>query len=129
LARSGFRRYATYRQATVAGAVTNTVFGLLRCYVLLAVAAGAGGLAAGYDSAQLATYVWVGQGLLAVVMLWGWSDLADRIRTGAVATDHQARLLSLEAGDDSLANALGGTGDDHDFVLQSLAVSRLGHRR
>lgn len=27
LFRSGVRRYATYRQATVAGAVTNTVFG------------------------------------------------------------------------------------------------------
>jgi hypothetical protein len=44
-------------------------------------------------------------------------------------TDHQARLLGLEARDDGLAYALGGTGDDHDFVLQSLAVSRLGHRR
>jgi hypothetical protein len=32
LVRSGFRRYATYRQATVAGAVTNSVFGFLRCY-------------------------------------------------------------------------------------------------
>ncbi len=87
LARSGFRRWATYRQATVAGAVTNTVFGFVRCYVLLAVAAGAGGVAAGYDAAQLATYVWFGQGMLAVVMLWGWTDLADRIRTGDVAVD------------------------------------------
>jgi len=87
LAGSGFRRYATYRQATVAGAVTNTVFGFLRCYVLLAVAAGAGGAAAGYQPDQLASYVWFGQGLLAVVMLWGPPDLADRIRTGEVATD------------------------------------------
>ncbi|MGI5214032.1 ABC transporter permease [Plantactinospora sp. CA-290183] len=84
---SGFRRYSTYRQATVAGAFTNTVFGFLRCYVLLAVAAGAGGLAAGYDRAQLVTFVWVGQGLLAVVLLWGWTDLADRIRTGDVVSD------------------------------------------
>src|SRR5690606_40149848 len=87
LARSGFRRWATYRQATVAGAVTNTVFGFVRCYVLLAVAAGAGGVAAGYDAAQLATYVWFSQGMLAVVMLWGWTELADRIRTGDVAVD------------------------------------------
>ncbi len=85
---SGFRRYATYRQATVAGSFTNTVFGFLRCYVLLAVAAaGAGGIAAGYDATQLATYVWVGQGLLSVVALWGWNELADRIRTGDVAAD------------------------------------------
>lgn len=84
---AGFRRYATYRQATVAGAVTNTVFGFVRCYALLAVAAGAAGSAASYTGAQLATYVWFGQGLLAVVLLWGWTDLADRIRTGEVATD------------------------------------------
>ncbi|HEY8472530.1 MAG TPA: ABC-2 family transporter protein [Natronosporangium sp.] len=87
MVRAGFRRYATYRQATVAGAITNTVFGFLRAYVLLAVAAGAGGVAAGYQGDQLMTYVWVGQGLLVVVALWGWTDLADRIRTGEVATD------------------------------------------
>lgn len=88
LAWSGFRRYATYRQATVAGTFTNIVFGFLRCYVLLAVAAGAtGGRAAGYDPRQLATFVWVGQGLLSVVGLWGWTDLADRIRSGDVAAD------------------------------------------
>lgn len=87
LASSGFRRYATYRQATVAGAITNVVFGFLRCYVLLAVAAGAAGVAAGYDGPQLATFVWAGQGLLAVVLLWGWTELADRIRTGDIATD------------------------------------------
>jgi ABC-2 type transport system permease protein len=87
LIRAGFRRYATYRQATVAGAVTNTVFGFLRTYILLAVAAGAGGIAAGYRGEQLVTYVWFGQGLLAVVFLWGWTDLAGRIRTGEVATD------------------------------------------
>ncbi|GIF71771.1 ABC transporter permease [Asanoa siamensis] len=85
---AGFRRYSTYRQATVAGAFTNTVFGFLRCYVLLAVAAGAGtATVAGYDPARLATFVWFGQGLLAVVLLWGWTDLADRIRTGDVVAD------------------------------------------
>lgn len=85
---SGFRRYSTYRQATVAGAFTNTVFGFLRTYVLLAVAAGtATGLAGGYEPDQLVTFVWAGQGLLAVVALWGSTELADRIRTGDVASD------------------------------------------
>jgi ABC-2 type transport system permease protein len=56
--------------------------------VLLAVAEGApGGRPAGYDPAQLATYVWVGQGLLSVIGLWGWSDLSDRIRSGDIAAD------------------------------------------
>jgi ABC-2 type transport system permease protein len=88
LAGSGFRRYATYRQATIAGSFTNIVFGFLRCYVLLAVARGAvGGRPGGYDPAQLATYVWVGQGLLTVVALWGWTDLSDRIRSGDVGSD------------------------------------------
>lgn len=85
---SGFRRYATYRQATIAGSFTNIVFGFLRCYVLLAVADGAaGGRPGGYDSAQLATFVWVGQGLLTVVGIWGPPDLSDRIRTGDIASD------------------------------------------
>jgi ABC-2 type transport system permease protein len=88
LAGSGFQRYATYRQATIAGSFTNIVFGFLRCYVLLAVAAGAtGGRAGGYRPEQLATFVWVGQGLLSVVGLWGWTALADRIRTGDIAAD------------------------------------------
>ncbi|AGL15385.1 ABC-2 family transporter protein [Actinoplanes sp. N902-109] len=85
---SGFRRYATYRQATIAGAFTNTVFGFLRCYVLLAVAAGAGAAKpGGYDGAQLATFVWVGQGLLTVVALWGWTELSQRIRSGEITAD------------------------------------------
>lgn len=85
---SGFRRYATYRQATIAGTFTNVVFGFLRCYVLLAVAeSAAGNRPAGYGPEQLATYVWVGQGLLSVIGIWGWTELADRIRTGDIAAD------------------------------------------
>lgn len=37
VARRGFRRYATYRAATVAGVFANTVFGFLQACVLLAV--------------------------------------------------------------------------------------------
>jgi ABC-2 type transport system permease protein len=87
LARAGFRRYATYRQATVAASATNSVFGCMRAYVLLAAVASAGGTAGGYTGEQLSTYVWVGQGLLGVVLLWGWNDLADRVRTGDVTMD------------------------------------------
>jgi ABC-2 type transport system permease protein len=88
LASAGFRRYATYRQATAANAFTNSVFGFLRCFVLLAALAGTGtATAGGYDRAQLATYCWVSQGLIGVILLWGWSDLGDRIRSGDVVTD------------------------------------------
>src|SRR5262245_9000354 len=37
LATAGFQRYATYRQATVAAVVTNSVFGFLRFAVMLAI--------------------------------------------------------------------------------------------
>ncbi len=86
LAGAGFRRYSTYRQATVAGAFTNTVFGFVRCYVLLSVADAAGRVA-GYDRPQLVTFVFAGQGMLAVVNYWGATDLADRVRTGDVVAD------------------------------------------
>lgn len=86
IAHAGFRRYATYRQATTASIITNSMFGFLRSYVLVAVA-GAAGTAGGYDEGRLLTYVWLGQGLLGVVMIWGWTDLADRIRSGDVVMD------------------------------------------
>jgi ABC-2 type transport system permease protein len=86
LAGAGFRRFATYRQATVAGAFTNTVFGFMRCYVLLSLADAAGRVA-GYDRAQLATFVFAGQGMIAVVNFWGAADLADRVRTGDITAD------------------------------------------
>jgi ABC-2 type transport system permease protein len=88
LAVAGFRRYSTYRQAMIAGTATNVVFGLLRMAVLLAaLGASASGRIAGYDVAAAVTYVWLGQGLLAFVVLWGDSALANRIRTGDVVVD------------------------------------------
>jgi ABC-2 type transport system permease protein len=86
VAMAGFRRYSSYRQAAVAGTVTNTVFGFLRVGVLLAALGGRAQLA-GYDQASAVTYVWLGQGLLAVVLLWGEADLAERVRTGDVVVD------------------------------------------
>jgi ABC-2 type transport system permease protein len=106
LAGAGFRRYATYRQATVAGAFTNTVFGFLRCYVLLSLA-DAGGRVAGYDRAQLVTFVFVGQGMLAVVNYWGPAELADRVRTGDVVAD---LLRPLDLMVSHLATDLGRAG-------------------
>lgn len=87
LASAGFRRFSSYRQATAASAFTNAVFGFLRCYVLLAVVANTGGSAAGYDRTQLATLVWVGQGMIGTIGLWGLVEFADRIRSGDVVAD------------------------------------------
>ncbi len=85
----GFRRYATYRVATAAGVFTNTVFGLILAYTYIALWDERPGLG-GYDQAQAVTYVWVGQGLLAVVAVLGGGfedELIERIRTGDIAVD------------------------------------------
>jgi ABC-2 type transport system permease protein len=87
LVAAGFRRYATYRQATLAGAFTNTVFGVIKVSILFAAADAAGGTVAGYDRAELSTYTWVSQGLIAVVWLFGWTTVSQRVRSGDVAID------------------------------------------
>jgi len=87
LAAAGFKRYAAYRQAMVAAVVTNSVFGFLRFAVMLAMHEAGGRTVAGYDEPQLATFVWAGQGLIGVVLLWALPDFAERIRTGDVITD------------------------------------------
>jgi ABC-2 type transport system permease protein len=100
---AGFRRYSTYRQAVVAGLTTNIVFGFMRCAVLLTVFAGSAQVA-GYDPAATVTFVWIGQGLLAVVLLWGNTDFGERVRSGDVAidllrpVDLQAALLAEDLG-------------------------------
>lgn len=84
---AGFRRYATYRQATLAACVTNSVFGFLRCAVMLAIIDATAGVVAGYDGPRLATFVWAGQGLIGTVLIWAPPDFAGRIRTGDVVID------------------------------------------
>lgn len=106
LVRAGFRRYATYRQAMLAGLTTNIVFGLLRTSVLVAVLAQRP-VVAGYDTATAVTYVWLGQGLLTVVLLWGDTELSRRIRTGDVVID-LGRPWDLQTA--MLANDIGRAG-------------------
>ena len=103
LVRAGFQRHSTYLTASVAGLFTNTVFGLLRVAVLLAVVEQTG-LVAGYDAGSVSAFVWLGQGLLTVVLLWGDGELAERVRTGDVAFDMsrpwnlQVALLAMDIG-------------------------------
>ena len=47
----------------------------------------AGGTVAGYDRAALSTYTWIAQGMIAVVVLFGQFELAQRVRPGDVAVD------------------------------------------
>ena len=86
LVRAGWKRSASYRTATFAGAFTNTVFGFLRAAVLVATLEVAGTIA-GYDRSAALTYVWLGQGMIMIIAIWRWDDLAIRIQTGDIATD------------------------------------------
>jgi ABC-2 type transport system permease protein len=120
LLRAGYRRYASYRQATLAGLATNTVFGLLRAAVLTAVLAERGTVA-GYDVATAVTYVWLGQGLIGVVMLWGDQELARRVRTGDVVID-LGRPWDLQGA--MLATDLGRAG--HAVLLRLVPPAAFG---
>jgi ABC-2 type transport system permease protein len=87
LARRSFHRSSTYRGATFAGAFTNTVFGFLRVYILLAVLEVRPGTG-GFDAIDAVTFTFLTQGLLAVSFaLGGDTDIATRIRTGDVVSD------------------------------------------
>src|SRR6476661_5510323 len=89
VATRAFRRYSTYRAATLSGVFTNSVFGIIYSYAYLALWR-ANPSAGGYDSQDAVTYVWLGQALLMTIALWGGGstdDLAERIRTGDVAID------------------------------------------
>jgi ABC-2 type transport system permease protein len=86
IARRGYRRYAAYPAATAAGVFTNSVWGFMQAYILLAIFRQRGEIDA-YDASDAVTYVWLAQGMLMTVYIWGWFDVARRVRTGDVATD------------------------------------------
>jgi ABC-2 type transport system permease protein len=91
LARRGYRRYAAYPGATWAGVFTNTFFGFLIAYTLLAVFEQRD-VVGDYDARDAVTYTWLAQGMLMTIYLWGWFEVALRVRSGDVATDLQRPL-------------------------------------
>jgi ABC-2 type transport system permease protein len=86
IARRGFARYAAYPSATLAGIWTNTVFGFIQAYILLALYESRTDIG-GYDPSDAVTYVWFVQALLMTVHIFNWYELALRIRSGDIATD------------------------------------------
>lgn len=101
---AGFRRQSAYLMAAFGGLVANTTFGLLKVAILFATVRAAGGELQGYDVAAMSTYIWVSQGLLGSVNLFGRIDIADRIKDGDVAVDFlrpldvQAAAITTEIG-------------------------------
>jgi len=88
VARRTYRRIATYRSATLAGVFTNTVFGFLLAYVLLAVYQERSDVG-GFDAVDAVTFTFVVQGLLMVLGMFSDTEIADRITTGDVIVDLQ----------------------------------------
>lgn len=89
VANSSFRRYSTYRAATLAGIFTNCVFGVIICFTYIAVWK-QNPTAGGYDVKDAVTYAWLGQAMIMTVAVWSGGatdDLAVRIKSGDVAID------------------------------------------
>jgi ABC-2 type transport system permease protein len=88
VARRTYARTSTYRGATFAGIFTNTVFGFLLAYVLLAVYQDRD-VVGGFDALDAVTFTFVAQGMLMVLGMFDDTEMADRIRTGDVIVDLQ----------------------------------------
>lgn len=93
---AGFAQQSTYRLAALGGLVANATFGLLKVTILGATVAAAGGTVAGYDASTISAYVWLSQGMLGSLNLYGGSDVATRIKDGDVVVD-LLRPLDLQA--------------------------------
>ena len=84
-----FRRFSTYRIATASGAFTNTVFGFILCGIYLTLWHERPGLG-GYDVSDALTFVWLQQGLLMPIGIFGATttvELGERVRSGEIAVD------------------------------------------
>jgi ABC-2 type transport system permease protein len=84
-----FRRFSTYRIATVSGIFTNSVFGFILCGVYLTLWHARPGLG-GYDVSDALTFVWLQQGMLVPIGIFGattTNELGERVRSGAIAVD------------------------------------------
>ncbi|MEW9550342.1 ABC transporter permease [Nonomuraea sp. NPDC050783] len=121
LVRYGFRKHATYVWAALAGAFTNSVFGVLRAFVLIALWQARPGLA-GYDLTDAVTYCFITQALIGPMQLFGGGlAIPERIRSGDIALD-LVRPASLQLW--SLAEDAGRAA--YLFVVRGLPPMVLG---
>jgi ABC-2 type transport system permease protein len=86
IAKRGWHRYSAYPWATAAGVFTNTIFGFLQAYILLAVYRHRSDVG-GFDARDAVTYVWLGQSMIMTVYIFSWQELALRIRDGSIVVD------------------------------------------
>ena len=104
IAKRAFQQMTTYRAATVAGIVTNTVFGFIYAYVMRAVYRSVDGPIDGFTADETITYVFVAQGFLMVVGGFRAGEISERVQSGDVVidlyrpVDFQAYWLSRDLG-------------------------------
>ncbi|GAA6118569.1 ABC transporter permease [Acidovorax sp. FG27] len=91
---SRFLQMLQYRSAALAGFVTQCWWGGIKVMVLAAFYAGGQGGGSAMPLAQAITYTWIAQGLLALLPWGGDPEVAQAVRTGAVAYD---RLRPVDA--------------------------------
>ncbi|MGP4025521.1 ABC transporter permease [Actinomadura sp. 3N407] len=82
----GFRRHTAYPLGSLTESLTNTAFGFMRAYVLIALWEARPSLG-GYDEADAVTFCFITQALIGPVQIFGGLDLTERIRNGDVAID------------------------------------------
>jgi ABC-2 type transport system permease protein len=86
LARLSFRLQLTYRAANLAGLATNFFFGLLRAAVLVALYDGRTQVA-GIPVNASVTFTGISQAAIAYLSFFGWREVSDSIRSGAISAD------------------------------------------
>jgi ABC-2 type transport system permease protein len=87
VAKRSFRRYTTYRGATIAGVFTNTVFGFIQAYVLIALFAERLEDIRGFSATDTVTFAFVAQGFLMMIGAFGDREMGERIRSGDIVSD------------------------------------------
>ncbi|GAC1395772.1 MAG: hypothetical protein NVSMB65_14860 [Chloroflexota bacterium] len=94
VAQRSFRRQLAYRASNLAGLATNMFWGVIRASIFTAIFM-ARPHAAGMTLPLALTYGWITEGLLMITWLWGWTEVAEAIRMGDVASD-MARPYNLQ---------------------------------
>jgi ABC-2 type transport system permease protein len=87
VARRSFRRHTTYRGATLAGVFTNTIFGFIQAYVLIALFADRLTAIRGFDVSDTVTFAFVAQGFLMMIGAFPDREMGERIRSGDIVSD------------------------------------------
>lgn len=87
ITRQAFRRYLTYRGAMLGGVLANTVFGIIKAFIMTAVWRQRSSIG-GYGLADALTFVFLAQAMIGPMsMLNNGLDIPARVRSGDIGTD------------------------------------------